>query len=468
MAFSNGIKDNPIPELPHPRVMAEMLMSMNRSTLGNRMALASRAGKSFGGDRNLFHTLGYPEELTYQDYLSMYKRGDIAQRIVEAPVEDTWRNPPELREGDGDTADSDTLFVKMFDEFAQNLDLWNQIEQLDAITGIGHFGILLIGLRDGGKLDTPVSKLSSLNQVIYLKPYDEGQVTINKLVTDKNSPNYGLPEMYTIAPGEGESFPVHHSRVIHVVERPRFSRLYGQPRMEPVYNRLMDLHKVIGSSAEAYWKLIYKGVVLSSKDGYGLPSDSNERTELENKVDDYVNDMRRFLVLDGMEMMDLGSQNVDPSSLVDVLFTDIASTKGIPKRILLGSELGELASSQDAAHWAGRITSRRTKYAEGRILRPLMRRLAEFGAIELPAIYSWYWKPLFEMSDTDKSTAAKSYAEALTIASGAAAAGAVDMAEFREKMTPFTVQPDMMPDPFDIEPDEDIKEPDVVPNEEIE
>jgi hypothetical protein len=468
---NNGnIKQNPIPELPHPQQMAEMMMALNRSVLGERMQLASRAGKSFGGDRNLFHTLGYKENLEYDDYLSMYKRGDIAQRIVEAPVDDTWRNPPELREGDGEDADSDTPFTRQFDEFAQNVDLWNQLEQLDAISGIGHFGILLIGLRDGGKLDQPAAKVASLSQVIYLQPYDEGQVTIGNMVEDKSDPFYGMPETYTVSPAQGNSFVVHYSRVIHVVEKPRFSRMYGQPRMEPIYNRLMDLHKVIGSSAEAYWKLIYKGVILSTKEGHSLPSNADDKTELENKIDDYVNDLRRFLVVDGMEMQDLGSQNVDPSNLVDVIISVIAATRGIPKRILMGSELGELASSQDASHWAGRITSRRTKYAEGRILNPFLHKLEAWGAITLPAIYSWYWKPLFELSDVDKSAAAKGYAEALTIASGAAASGAVDMGEFREKMTPFTVQPELLPDPFDAmppdnNPDMPVDNPDNNPDE---
>lgn len=456
MNETNGaIKPNPIPELPPPNVMAEMLITLNRSTLGERMALASRAGKSFGGDRNFYHTFGYKERLEYDDYLSMYRRGDIAQRIIEAPVDDTWRHPPELREGDKDDVDSNTPFTQSFNEFAQSLDLWNQLEQLDAITGIGRFGVLLIGIRDGHKLDEPVDKLADLSQIIYLQPYDEGQVSINSLVTDRGNPHYGLPEQYTISPGQGESFAVHYSRIIHVAEKPRFSRIYGQPRLEPIYNRLIDLHKVVGSSAEAYWRLIYKGMVISSKDGYALPSDADSKTELENKIDDYVNDLRRFLVLEGMEMQDLGSQNVDPSNLVDVIISVISATIGIPKRILMGSELGELASSQDASHWAGRIASRRTKFAEGRILKPLLKRLNEWGVLDLPKLFSWYWEPLFELSDTDKSTAAKNYADSLVTAAAADSAGAVDLDEFREKMTPFTVKPSDEPDPFDMEPTED-------------
>jgi len=56
------------------------------------------------------------------------------------------------REGKGEDADSDTPFVNQFDEFSQRIDLWNQLEQLDAVTGIGHYGVMVIGIRDGKNL----------------------------------------------------------------------------------------------------------------------------------------------------------------------------------------------------------------------------------------------------------------------------------------------------------------------------
>jgi hypothetical protein len=161
-----------------------------------------------------------------------------------------------------------------------------------------------------------------------------------------------------------------------------------------------------------------------------------------------------------MELQDLGSQGVDPSNIVDVIITVIAATIRMPKRVLLGSELGELASSQDAGHWAGRIASRRTKHAEGRMLNPFVDRLIGWGVLD-KVDYSWQWKPLFELSDMDKATAAKNYADALVSAVSAALGGGVDLAEFRERMTPFSVDPELMIlDPFDATDTEDEDNPD--------
>lgn len=448
-------KPSGIPGIPPVRIMGEMLMmATNRSIAGERQLLASKMGSQFGGDRNLFHTLGYPDDLTYDNYRSFYNRGDIAEAIIEAPCNDTWRHSPTILEGIADEGESGTPFTEAFDILAKRLGLWNHMEQADVVCGIGRYAIVVIGLKDNKPLTTPVDRLTDISQIIYLQVYDEGQADVVSLINDTSNEMYGMPEIYKINPGEDlPSFNVHYSRVIHIVDKPRFSRVYGKPRLKAVYNRLMDLQKVIGSSAEAYWRLIYKGLILSTKEGTRLPTDQDSVSELSDKIDDYVHDLRRFLLLDGMELQDLGSQGVDPSNIVDVIITVIAATIRMPKRVLLGSELGELASSQDASHWAGRIASRRTKHAEGRMLNPFVDRLIKWGVFD-KVDYSWQWKPLFELSDTDRATAAKNYADALVAAVTAALGGAVDISEFRERMTPFTIEPMMVFDPFDAVPED--------------
>jgi hypothetical protein len=298
--------------------------------------------------------------------------------------------------------------------------------------------------------------------MIYLHAYDQQRCTVAKLVDDPSNAQYGMPELYVLhADGSEDGMQVHASRVVHIAERARFSRVYGTPRLKAVFNRLIDLDKVIGSSAEAYWKLVYKGMVLSTRDGYSLPSGADSVQALEAKIEDYVNDLRRFLVLDGIELQDLGSANIDPSNLVDVIMSTIASTTGVPKRLLLGSELGELASSQDASSWAGRVSARRTRFAEPVILNPLIKRLQFVGALPQASSsngHSWRWQTLLEQSDTERAAAAKAYAEALIAAASAAARGAVDLAEFREKMTPFVNEPSDVLDLFDAASAGDIAE----------
>ena len=68
---------------------------------------------------------------------------------------------------------------------------------------------------------------------------------------------------------------VHWSRVIHIAENAGGTGVYGLPRLQSVYNRLEDLLKIMAGSGESAWRLLYKGLVASTKDGYDL-NDSDD------------------------------------------------------------------------------------------------------------------------------------------------------------------------------------------------
>lgn len=396
--------------VPPARQMAAQVM--NRATMGPRTGLP---GQTFGGNRDLYQVLGYKTELLFDDYLAKFSRGDIASRVVEAPAEDTWRDEPEAQEGQGEEAKTETPFTKQLTAVLTELDAWAQFENVDTLAGIGHYAVLFIGFGDEGEgaaLDTAVSPTA---KPAYLSAYSEGQATIHQIEKDTKSPRMGLPLTYKIKFDElGKATTVHYSRVIHIAEKARHGRVYGTPRLQRVYNRLDDLEKVIGGSAEAFWKLVYKGIIISLKDGYLPPEDEDEINEMTQKIEDYINDIARFMMIDGYDVKELGSQTVDPSAMIDVLVSIIAAATGIPKRLLIGAELGNIASTQDAANWAGRISARRTRFAEPRILRPFVEMLAAHGVITIPAAgYSWKWKPLFELDGLQ--TAQIGYVRAQTL-----------------------------------------------------
>ncbi len=62
----------------------------------SRSQLANRAGLQFGGKRDLYNIFGYKKNLTTDDFLSKYIRQDICSRIVDAPPDATWSNPPTI------------------------------------------------------------------------------------------------------------------------------------------------------------------------------------------------------------------------------------------------------------------------------------------------------------------------------------------------------------------------------------
>ena len=60
--------------------------------------LRLRDGVTFGGARDTYAILGYPQEISYPEYYAKYHRGGLAKTIVDAFVETTWRQPPTVRE----------------------------------------------------------------------------------------------------------------------------------------------------------------------------------------------------------------------------------------------------------------------------------------------------------------------------------------------------------------------------------
>ena len=92
----------------------------------------------------------------------------------------------------------------------------------------------------------------------------------------------------------------------------------------------------------------------------------------------------------------------------------IACATRIPKRILMGSERGELASSMDEQSWLDMITARRQQHLEPTIVRPLIDRLIEVGVLSEPKEgYTVIWPDLMTTSDKEIADVGKARAKAL-------------------------------------------------------
>lgn len=424
-----------------------------RSILSDRLALGQH-GKQFGGSRDYYEVLGYPRELEIDDYLAKFERDPLGGRIVEFPCEETWRDYPVVKDGSDKEAKDDTEFCLAWSDFAERMRVYHYCQRVDTLAGIGRFGLLLIGVAGSGDLKSEVRNLRSLDQVIYLRPYGEQSVKIAEFETDANNPRFGLPRIYSITtfdPAAGKStgatkeIEVHWSRCIHVAEGLLENEVYGRPRLQRVYNLLDDILKVVGGSAEATWKLMRKGFVLDIDPEAELSE--ADRAALQEQFDEYDHGLRRFMTTRGMTASDLGSEVVDPSGIFDAIVTLISAATGIPKRILLGSEQGELASSQDAANWAGRIAARQLNFAEPTILRPLVDRLLKWGALIKPAAgrYTVVWDALFELTDTEKAQNAKTWAEAARLAGAAMGQPVMTPEEYRGEFTPFSEEMEYVP-----------------------
>jgi hypothetical protein len=371
--------------------------------------------------------LGYKKQITYADYMSRYTRQDIAKAVIDRPVKQTWSGPLIIQESNDD---QETPFEAAWKVLEESHQLKTKFSRVDKLAGIGSYAILLLGLDDvKSQQDFSKPVPTGTRKLIYVKPYGEGAASIVSYVKETTDPRYGLPEMYQIkvinAAGstgantssiESITVNVHYSRIIHIVYEVLENETIGIPSMEVIYNRLQDLEKIVGGDAEMFWRGARPG--YAGKVDEKFQSTSQTQLDLKNQIDEYENNLRRILVTEGVDLKALDSQVTDPTNHVAIQIGMISAEKQIPKRILLGSERGELSSSQDADEWRTYCQNRRDEHAGPHIVKPFVKKMIELNILPKPGTEEWsiIWSDLFALSEADlikigkdRTTALKDY-----------------------------------------------------------
>lgn len=408
------------------------------TTFSGRSDLAKRLGYQYQGDRDVYTALGYTKELIYADYLGKYRRGDIARRIVKAPVQETWKKLPTVNEvmpEEERVPGERTPFEMTWDEMAadKRLKLWHQLRKGDLVSGIGRWGALFLGFDDADSREsfaTPVDS-SPGRKLLYMTPMTEEQVQITTVSSDPSDPRFGQVEYYQLlfqslnsaaavgrimAPGKSmadQTIRVHWSRVLHIAEETGGDGVIGTPRLEAIYNRLMDLDRIVGGTGEAFWRNAFPGLQFKLDPEFET-TDKQDLSELKTQVDNFVHNWERYIRTRGITIQQLDTNIADPKGSFSVVLSAIAGTTGIPQRILIGSERGELSSNQDQAQWAEQIQERRQSHVEPVILDELILRLVDTGV--LPSAdrgWAYSWPDLHTPSEKDKAEVAVKRTEAL-------------------------------------------------------
>lgn len=387
------------------------------SMLIDRMALATRLGKSFGGKRDTYEVFGYNKKPLLEDYILRYYRQDIARRIVDAAPKATWAAPPTIEFPTNKGMQK--TFVPKWEAFTRQHNIWASFSKADRLAGLGNFSVLLMGFDDGADMTKAVTKGSKL---IYLTAFLQLSVTIIGIESDTSHERFGMPTMYRIrakdpyqniitAIGSTLNIPqvdVHWTRILHVAEDAFDNGIVGTPRLQAVYNRLDDLEKVVGGSAETFWLTANRGMQVDVDKEAEM--DDEDQKALSDEIDEYQHQLRRVIRTRGVKVTTLGSDIPDPISTFKTLIAMIASSTGIPQMVLIGAEQGHLASDQDRANWADRIKERRNIFIEPLVLKPFIQRLIDNE--ELPqadlSLMSFSWQDTYQLTPLEE---AQTYAQ---------------------------------------------------------
>jgi hypothetical protein len=376
---------------------------------------------------------GYPKELTTEQYKLMYDREGIATRVVSIFPEESWVNDPEVLENDDP---KDTEFEQKWKELEQEKQLYATMLKVDELSGIGRFGILLLGINDQKDLKEPVEGIDATGkkignqqyELLYIRAFSESEVTIKAVEKDPTNPRFGKPTLYTVtfdtsttyrtsagvkATDTSQEQQVHWTRVVHIADNRKTSEVYGVPRIQNLFNRLYDLRKILGGSGEMFWKGGFPGYAFEM-DPNARALTTDQETALKDEIANYANGLQRYMKLQGITVNSLDPQVADPKAHVEVQFAVVAIVLGIPKRIFMGAEQAKLASTQDTKSWNKRIARRENKYLSPYVIRPLVDRLIAFGTLPEVDSYKIVWPDLDSPSDMDKAEVLAKLVEAFS------------------------------------------------------
>lgn len=149
----------------------------------------------------------------------------------------------------------------------------------------------------------------------------------------------------------------------------------------------------------------------------------------------------------GVSVKSLEPQISDPTNHTKNLLMLIAISKGMPMQSFMGSQQGQLDSPQDTITWKERIALRKERHVTPNIIRPVIDRFIQYGALPKPTAqpdqpnpYIVKWEAMAALNEMERAQVAKDLTEALARYSTAGGEALVPRAEFLGKFLGFSAQ----------------------------
>lgn len=424
-----ALADMPSPPEGLPASVAGSLRAAAGSVLLERYRFARETGYGFGTARDYYTVLGYDRQVTNRQYREEYQRGGIAGTIVDVMPDATWRGQMWVEEDED--PNNVTPFEQAWDDLDAKLALQTKMLRVDKVSRLSTFGVLLIGAPGDLDEELPHGKPEDL---LYLTPFGGGggpgptgfaqrtlatdaDASVFEFETDPTSRRFGLPLTYQLRRTNFASpvlaRPVHWTRVIHVAENLLDDEVYGEPALMRVWNLLQDLTKVTGGGAEAFWLRANQGLHLDIDKDLGVKDATAQVEELKKQSEEYKHQLTRWLRTRGVNVSTLGSDVANFASPADAVLKQIAGAKRIPMRILTGSEMGELASSQDRENFKDQVVGRQEQHVGPNIVRQLVDRFIEYGYLpepkDGPRAYRVKWPHVQMLTEQERAEGASKW-----------------------------------------------------------
>jgi len=352
--------------------------------------------------------------ISYDGLTTLYRGADLAQRIVDLPVEEALRQGWELKISDLDGV-ADALQGKLAD--LQTDPALFQAVQWQRLYG---GGAILIGANDGQTdLSLPLNE-SALKSIDFLTVFDPWECRVEEFNENPASKDFGKPLFYSIMPqtlGAGISLlnKIHSSRILQF-KGPTVSRRllrgtgtngmgWGDSVLQPAVRLLRDFDAAwggIGNLLQDFKQDVFKLNGLAS----AMLADKDSIVLKRIKSIDMARSMVRAMLLDG-ENESFERHSVSVAGLSDVLdrfAKRLAAAARMPVSVLFGENPAGLnaTGASDIRIWYDSV-----RVIQERDLRPALERLVRLCMIaaNMPEPDNWtlVFKPLWQSPEVEKA-----------------------------------------------------------------
>ena len=377
-----------------------------------------------GAKHNHYHDFGFPTSVEFDLLFGYYTRNSLAKAAIDKTTRKTWQDPPWLlekpRDGSEGVTKKETRLEKAIRQHFTKIRFWTKVMEADRRSLVGRYGALILRIADDKPTSEPLEQVSGgLDALVDVIPVWEGQLRVNKWDDDPNSLTYGDPLMFeydesnvhngSVTPiqvGRQRKMTVHPSRVIIWSMD---GTMDGEPSLKAGINDLLTIEKIVGAGGEGFWKNAKQAPILEldkeadivrMAKAMGVPPDKIYDV-MNEQVEDWQKGFDNLLMIQGGTAKPMKVELPDPEHFYMNALQSFAASYDIPLKVLVGTQTGERASSEDASQWNQTCNFRRKNTVIPNILQ-IVARLEACGILKENPEWFVDWTDLTESTMIEK------------------------------------------------------------------
>lgn len=342
----------------------------------------------------------------YRQLMNRFREDWVSQKVCTVIPQDMTRKWRHIDSEEGRLADKKLRIRHLFREAYQWARLYGT-------------SFVLLDIKGTGKLDTPL-RLDNLKKgcVKSLRVVDRSRMyAAGTMVLDALSPQYGLPEFYTLS---GYSGMIHHSRFLRFegTELPLFefqrNMWYSDSVLIPLMKTIDQFYTTAAAAANLAQEATIDVVTVAGLQSLCTSPEGEQAVLKRFRLMKLAKSIYNVLILDEAEKYD--TKSIALSGVKDLIWEYlkiVAAAVGIPAtRFLSASPDGMNATGEsDLVNYIDLLTGLQTTIFEPRLCVIDAIVQAHFGIEE----YAYEWCDIFPESNVERAERAVNVATALDL-----------------------------------------------------